>query len=79
MDNKLQRTQADAHSINRLIMAGLGVAVLYVLSAKLGLQLAVVQSNVTAVWPPSGIALAALLIFGLHLWPSIAAGEIITN
>jgi diguanylate cyclase (GGDEF)-like protein/PAS domain S-box-containing protein len=79
MDNKLQRTQADAHSINLLILAGLGVAVFYVLAAQLGLQLAVVQSNVTAVWPPSGIALAALLIFGLRLWPAIAAGAFITN
>ncbi|MBT8123149.1 MAG: EAL domain-containing protein [Gammaproteobacteria bacterium] len=75
----MQRTQADAHSINRLILAGLGVTVFYVLSARLGLQLAVVQSNVTAVWPPSGIALAALLVFGLRLWPAIAAGAFITN
>ena len=46
-------------------LAGLlGVAVLYVATAKLGFLLAIHPGNVTAVWPPSGIALAALLIGG---------------
>ena len=40
----------------------LGVAVLYVATAKLGFLMAIHPGNVTAVWPPSGIALAALLI-----------------
>ena len=79
MDNNLLRAQADAHSIIRLILVGIGVAVLYVLSARLGLQLAVAQSNVSAIWPPGGIALAALLLFGLRLWPAIAAGAFITS
>jgi len=64
----------DTQSTLRLILAGLGTFILYVLSAELGLQLAIVHDNVTAIWPPSGIALAALLIFGMRLWPAIAAG-----
>ncbi|MDH3526248.1 MAG: MASE1 domain-containing protein, partial [Gammaproteobacteria bacterium] len=47
---------------------------LYVVSAELGLQLALIYGNVTAVWPPNGIALAALLLLGTRLWPAIAAG-----
>lgn len=39
---------------------GLGVAVLYLATAKLGFLMAIHPGNVTAVWPPSGIALAAL-------------------
>ena len=40
------------------------VAALYVLAAKLGLTLAFVHASATAVWPPAGIALAALLLRG---------------
>lgn len=51
-----------------------GVATAYVLSAQLGLQLAAYSNNVTLIWPPSGIALAALLLGGLRLVPAIAIG-----
>ena len=30
-------------------------------------------------WPPAGIALAALLLFGRRLWPGVAAGALLTN
>ena len=42
----------------------------------------VVQSpgiNASPFWPPSGVALAALLVFGIRLWPGIAAGALLTN
>jgi len=52
---------------------------LYALSAWLGLKLAVLHGNVTAIWPPSGIALAALLLFGPRFWPAVAAGALIVN
>jgi len=35
--------------------------------------------RVTLVWPPAGIALAALLIWGGRLWPGIAAGALLAN
>ena len=38
------------------------VAALYVVAAKLGLKLAFIHASATAVWPPAGIALAALLL-----------------
>jgi len=41
-----------------------GVAVAYFLAAKLGLTLATVGVTVTLVWPPSGVAVAAMLIGG---------------
>ena len=79
MDTHSLPAQGNAQSLTRLILAGLGTTVLYVLFAELGLQLAVVHSSVTAVWPPSGLALAALIIFGVRLWPAIAAGAFIVN
>jgi PAS domain S-box-containing protein len=55
------------------------VATVYFAAAKLGLSLAVVHSNVTAVWPPTGIAIAALLICGIRVWPGILIGALAAN
>lgn len=55
------------------------VAATYVLAGKLGLALASVNASATAVWPPSGIALAAVLIFGGPVWPGIFLGAFLTN
>jgi integral membrane sensor domain MASE1 len=35
-----------------------------------------VQQNTSPVWPPSGIALAALLLAGIDYWPGIALGVV---
>ena len=48
-------------------------------AAKLGLTMAFVAEQVTAVWPPTGIALAALLLFGERLWPGVAIGAFLVN
>ena len=45
------------------------LALVYFGAAKLGLSLAALHSNVTPVWPPTGIAIASLLIFGRGIWP----------
>ena len=52
---------------------------LYAAAGKLGLSLAFVHPNVSVVWPPTGIALAALLLFGYRLWPGITVGAILVN
>ena len=57
----------------------LGLSAIYVATAKLGFLLAIHPGNVTAVWPPSGIALAALLIGGNRLWPGIWLGSFLAN
>jgi integral membrane sensor domain MASE1 len=53
------------------------LAVVYHLAARLGLQMAYVQQNTSPVWPPSGIALAALLLFGIRDWPGITLGVVL--
>ena len=55
------------------------VTVAYYAAAKAGLALAVGTKQVTAVWPPTGLALAALLIWGLRVWPGVAAGALLAN
>jgi integral membrane sensor domain MASE1 len=48
-------------------------------AAKLGLTLAFANPSVTAVWPPTGIALAALLLWGYRYWPGVALGALLAN
>ncbi len=50
------------------------LAALYFTTAKVGLQFATVGQNVTLVWPPAGLALAALVLSDLRLWPGVALG-----
>lgn len=55
------------------------VFLLYVATAKLGLMYTVVGNSVTLAWPPSGIALAAILVYGYRLVPGIALGAFLAN
>lgn len=47
--------------------------------AKLGLALSVAHGVITPVWPPTGIALASLVLFGRQMWPAVAAGAFLAN
>lgn len=49
----------------------LAVAVAYFATAKLGLATAFINGNVTAVWVPSGLATAAILVGGLRFAPAL--------
>jgi integral membrane sensor domain MASE1 len=53
--------------------------VVYFIAGKLGLRLALVNPSATAVWPPTGIALAALLILGSEVWPGVFLGAFVVN
>lgn len=55
------------------------IAGAYYGSAKLGLDLAFATKSVTAIWPPTGIALAALVIWGRSFWPGVALGAFLAN
>jgi integral membrane sensor domain MASE1/anti-sigma regulatory factor (Ser/Thr protein kinase) len=61
------------------IFVPLLVAVAYVAAAKLGFTLAFTTKQVTAVWPPTGIALAALLLWGYRVWPGIWLAAFASN
>jgi PAS domain S-box-containing protein len=55
------------------------LAAAYFAAAKLSLLLAIPPGYATAVWPPSGIALAAILLLGVEVWPGIWLGAALSN
>jgi signal transduction histidine kinase len=57
----------------------LALAAVYIAAGKLGLSLALVHASASAVWPPTGIALAAFLLLGRSAWPAIFAGAFLVN
>jgi len=65
-------------SLGTLAIGGV-VAFLYATAANLGFRVAFVAEQITTVWPPTGIALAALLLGGLRFWPAIWVGAFIAN
>jgi diguanylate cyclase (GGDEF)-like protein len=55
------------------------LAVVYFGTAKLGLRFAFVNPSATALWAPTGITLAAFLIFGFRVWPGAFLGAFFAN
>src|SRR5262245_16829725 len=56
-----------------------GLAAVYVSAASLGLLLSFLLGHNPLVWPRTGIALAALLLFGVQLWPGITLGALLAS
>src|SRR5438309_9264983 len=55
------------------------VAAVYFAAAKLGLRLAFYHPSATPVWPPTGIALASMLLLGYRAGPGIFLGAFLAN
>jgi signal transduction histidine kinase/CheY-like chemotaxis protein len=55
------------------------LALIYLIAGKLSLHLAFLHKSASPVWPPAGIALAALIILGFRVWPAIFVGAFIVN
>ncbi len=60
-----------------LVWVGLGI--LYFFAARLGFSLAFAHENVSPIWPPTGIALAGVLLLGYRVWPAIALAAFAAN
>src|SRR5688572_31482457 len=54
------------------------LAAAYYGAAKLGQTLRYTAS-VAAIWPPAGLGIAALYLWGLRWWPGVLLGEIVVN
>src|SRR5947207_8137620 len=63
---------------NRMLGLAL-LAAAYFGLAKLGLALASLHPSASPVWPPSGLALAGILLWGSRVWPAIAIGAVVAN
>src|SRR3954449_1140105 len=53
------------------------VAVAYYVAGRIGLELAYLDGAVAALWPPAGLGLAALFLFGVRLWPGVVIGDLL--
>ena len=51
----------------------------YFVAGKLGLTLAFVNASASPLWPPAGLALAALLLLGYRVWPAVFLGAYLVN
>ena len=56
-----------------------GLAAVYYFAARLGLRFAYINSSVTTIWPPAGIALAAFVLLGYRVWPAILGAAFLAN
>src|SRR5437667_1789466 len=55
------------------------LTLVYFIAGKFGLILASLHASASPVWPPAGIALAALLVLGYRAWPAIFVGAFLVN
>src|SRR3954471_11894966 len=53
------------------------VAAAYYVAGRIGLELAYLDGAVAAVWPPAGLGLAVLFLYGVRLWPGIVIGDLL--
>src|ERR1051326_4860874 len=65
--------------VKRLLIGTGLLALAYFVTGKAGLMLATVHPSATAIWPPTGISIGALLVWGLDLWPGVFLGAFLVN
>ena len=53
------------------------MALVYYLTGRIGLELAYLDGAVAALWPPAGLGLAVLFLYGTRLWPGIVIGDLL--
>ncbi|TNF29094.1 MAG: hypothetical protein EP319_07725 [Deltaproteobacteria bacterium] len=63
----------------KLLVANIAVAIMYFVTAKIGLLLAFEHNQVSPLWPPSGLAVASIFLFRNKLVPGILLGATIAN
>src|SRR5471032_172805 len=70
---------SDWRAMGRYTATLVAVALAYFVLAKLGLRLASINPSASPIWPPTGVALAAVLLGGLRVWPAIFVGAFAAN
>src|SRR5438094_4285971 len=63
----------------RRVIITIGLALVYYVSGRLALLLAIPPGYATAVWPAAGVALAGVLLFGYRSVPGVALGSFLVN
>ncbi|MBI5019535.1 MASE1 domain-containing protein [Candidatus Gottesmanbacteria bacterium] len=66
-------------SQTRFILLSLGLILCYFILGKTGLSFASINPSASAIWPPTGFAIAVLLLYGIRLWPVVFIGAFLVN
>jgi PAS domain S-box-containing protein len=74
-----RRLLADIRNSPRYLIELAAVALVYFAVAKLSLTLASIHPSATPIWPPTGLALSAVLLLGYRIWPAIFVGALLVN
>jgi signal transduction histidine kinase len=61
----------------RYACAVAGVTLAYYVAGRIGLEMAYLDGAVAALWPPAGLGLAVLFLYGVRLWPAIVIGDLL--
>lgn len=77
--SEMPLNSGQGHCKDHRIWKFMGVFAVYVVAGKIGLAVPFTSGNVSPLWPPAGVALAAILIFGYRIWPALALGAFIVN
>jgi signal transduction histidine kinase len=78
ISGRLVALSRDRHGRVALYLSAVAlVAVTYYLAGRLGLAFGYLDGAVTAVWPPAGLGLAVLFLYGIRLWPGIVIGDLL--
>lgn len=75
---RLGRLDAEASRADLLVQLVI-IGGAYYLAARLSLRISLVGGVVTPIWPPTGIAVVALLRFGVRMWPAITVAALLVN
>src|SRR6188472_2891303 len=76
-DAATRRVGALQHGAVRYAGAVALIALAYYLAGRVGLELAYLNGAVAALWPPAGLGLAVLFLYGVRLWPGIVIGDLL--
>jgi PAS domain S-box-containing protein len=63
----------------RWVLGVIGLALVYYAVARLGLRYASVGQSISLIWPPTGLAIAALVILRPSVWPGVTIGAFLAN
>lgn len=77
VDTRLNLVQG--HRKRRRIWELACVLAAYVLAGEIGLAVPFTSGNISPLWPPAGVALAAMVILGYRIWPAVALGAFLVN
>ena len=79
MSASLIKPITDFGALVKYLVEVSSVAVIYLAVAKLSLALASIHPSATPIWPPTGFALAVVLLLGHRIWPAIFLAAFIAN